>query len=273
VINRILASGLGSGNISSLDYAGKVAVIINSVFIYSLATVLYPSYAKNSDNLGSFTLIFAKSMRMVSLITIPLVAGLIVLKTPVVQILFQRGAFSSENTRVTADTLAIMSIGIIGVGFREFLNRAFFALKDTRTPMINGLIAISLNIIFNITFVRIMGIYGLALGTTLSSLVSSGMLVVRIKHKLNDIRGQFILDGFIRSLSASVIMGIIVYFLEGLLSAVFSGSTLMRLINVTICAGTGFLVYAVLLYLLKVDEIRSLMGHVRNKILRHALGG
>ncbi len=270
IINRILASGLGSGNISSLDYAGKVSVIINSVFISSLATVLYPSFAKASDNMGSFTMIFAKSMRIVSLITIPLVSVLIILRTPVIQVLFERGAFTSKNTRITADTLAIIAIGIIGVGFREFLNRAFFCLKDTKTPMINGLIAISLNILFNITFVRFMGIYGLAFGTALSSIISSAMLMVRIKHRLKDIRGHLILDGFIKALLASVVMGIVVYILESIVENLFFGSTLMRLMNVVICGSAGLSVYALMLYILRVEEIRDILGYARNKLLGSA---
>jgi len=268
VINRMLASNLGQGSISALDYAGRVSILINTVFIVSIATVIYPSLAKQSDCIPQFNATLASSTRLASMISFPLATILLILRKPIIQVLFERGAFSALDTKMTAGVLGFLSIAVIGITHREFLNRAFFALKDTRTPMINGIIAIGLNIILNLILVQCMGINGLALGTSIASLLSAYMLLIRLYRKQESISKSLISEGFIKSFIAAAIMGLVVFIGEKLLLNIMhlDGNTLLRLVNIMLACCIGGVVYIGFLAILKVHEIREGFYLVRKKL-------
>ncbi len=88
------------------------------------------------------------------LLIIPATFAAIILATPVVRILFQRGAFDERSTNLTAVALVFYSVGMVGFGLRDILSKVFYSLKDTKTPMVNGMVAVVLNIILNIYLVK-----------------------------------------------------------------------------------------------------------------------
>ncbi len=267
IINRMLASGLDKGSISSMDYAYRVNVLYYTIFILSISSVVYPLMARYGDNLGKFTGLVAKTLRVVTFVSLPISVLFFILRFPILQLLFQRGAFSSSDTARTAVALAGFSVGIIGTAYRDILNRAFYALKDTRTPMINGVIAIILNIGLNLILIRF-GIVGLALGSSIAATISAGMLIARLKSKVGKIQGNRIFDGFYKSALASLIMGICVYFIESQLTGRLHlyGSFIKLSINLTASILGAGLVYTAVLFILRVEELQEGFLMIKNKV-------
>ncbi|MFH5796861.1 lipid II flippase MurJ, partial [Clostridium perfringens] len=112
--------------------------------------------------------------------------GAMILATPIVKVLFQRGAFDTKSTQMTAIAVVFYSIGIIGFGLRDILGKVFYSLQDTTTPMVNGIITIVLNIVLNLLFVRYTNMQhaGLALATSISAIVTIILLFISLRKKI-----------------------------------------------------------------------------------------
>lgn len=213
IVDKSLASGLTKGSISALNYASKINSIVLGVFVTAIATVIFPMLSKesNKENMNSLKKIMGYGINIVLIVTIPATIGLIVLAEPFVRIFFQRGAFDSTATLMTSKAVIFYSIGMVGMALKIMLSKVFYSLQDTRTPMINGAIAVGINIGLNLILVRFMAHRGLALATSISAIFTTILLINSLRKKLGNIDIKGYLSCFIKSTIASIIMGIVVY--------------------------------------------------------------
>lgn len=258
--NRILASGLDQGSISALDYANKLYSMVFNIFILSVITVVYPNLSLVSDCKDAFKGILGKGIKMISVISFPTIAGFLALGVPIVKVLFERGAFDAHDTLITSNALAGFSIGILGIGISELLNRAFYSLKDTKTPMLNGIFTICINIVLNIVFVRIWGVGGLALGTSVAGTISAVILVICLSFKIEKVLTREIVATVLKSFFAAIVMGILVILINKLNEQAFPGEVFgMRLLRLVTGISAGAVIYTAMLYVLRVKEVGILV--------------
>ena len=163
MVDKNLASLLPEGSISALNFADRLNNFILALFITSIVAVVYPMLSKLSheDNKEKFSEYVVKSSNSIILLVIPISIGAIVLSKPIVKLLFERGAFDASATLMTASALSMYSIGLVAYGLRDIINKVFYSLQDTKTPMINGAIAMGLNIVLNLIFVNLWAIQDL----------------------------------------------------------------------------------------------------------------
>lgn len=155
---------------------------------------------------------------------------------------------------MTSFALVFYAIGLIGSGTSLLLSRVFYSLKDTKTPMINGAIAVAVNILLNIVFIKPLKHGGLALATSISSIIAALLLLKDLSRKIKDVYFEPNLKCLIKSILAAVIMAVIVYGLYSLIRDIFIGSKLMELIALVVTAAVGALVYGILCFLFKVTR-------------------
>ena len=186
LVNRTLASGIAEGGISALNYANRLNGFVQGLFVVSVTTVLYPMISRMAaeGNMKSLKAYLAEAISMVNLFVIPATAGAMVFAREIVTLLFGRGAFTVEAVNMTASSLFYYSLGMVAFGLRDVLTRAFYALQDTRTPMINATIAVVINIVLNIVMSRFLGIGGLALATSISGIISALLMFVTLRKKI-----------------------------------------------------------------------------------------
>lgn len=186
MINRILASSLAEGSIAALNFAVRVNLLPFGLFVSSIITVMYPALSEYfaTNNMAAFTRHLGKALGIIAFITFPITFGFIFLAEPIIQILFQRGAFDASATHATSIALIYYSIGIAPMALTEMLKRGFWAIQDTKTPMYNAFISVVSNIIFNLILVRWMGHGGLALGTSLATIVSTIVLFWHMRRRI-----------------------------------------------------------------------------------------
>lgn len=186
MVDRILASGLAEGSIAALNFANRVNLLPFGLFVSSIITVMYPSLSEYvaTDNMPAFTGHLGKVLGIIAFLTFPITVGFIILAYPMIQILFQRGAFDATASHATAIALMYYAIGIAPMALSEMLKRGFWAVQDTKIPMYNAFIAVGSNIIFNLIFVRWMGHGGLALGTSLAAIVSTVVLFWHMRKRV-----------------------------------------------------------------------------------------
>ncbi|MBQ8669972.1 MAG: murein biosynthesis integral membrane protein MurJ, partial [Oscillospiraceae bacterium] len=148
LIDRSLGSTLVEGSVSALNYANRVFGVVTSVFVVSLITAVFPQLSRQNaqHNMRSIKRTTRTGMGMVTLIVLPMSAALIFFAEPIIRILFERGAFGADAVRLTAESLAFYSIGLIFYSYRDVLSNVFYSMQDTRIPTFNSILAVLLNI-------------------------------------------------------------------------------------------------------------------------------
>lgn len=269
IVDSNYASKLIAGSISVVDYASKLSSIINQVFIVSITTVIYPMLTEKYANkdMDGFKSIFNKGISIILIVVIPLMFGLAVLSTPVIELLLEHGHFNRSATLATSHCLKILSFSTLGYSLMDILGKIFFSIKDTVTPMINGFIMIALNIILIVTLVPKIGITGLVLATTISATVIPIIMLVELKLKLKTLELRKIGIIMIKSFIAGGVMAAAVWSFYGVIDRAFKLSKYPDLI-IKIASSTliGIAVYAVILYILKVEELRDLVYFKKKKL-------
>jgi putative peptidoglycan lipid II flippase len=139
-------------------------------------------------------------LRTLAFVLLPMALGLFVFRAAIVQIFFQRGAFDPRATATTAYALEFYALGILFFGWQDFLQRCFFALQDTITPLIAAAGLMLLSFGLKVALVGPLAHGGIALGMTLAALASTSFLLWRLRHRLGTIGGRALLRSWTLSL-------------------------------------------------------------------------
>lgn len=270
-INRFFASGLAEGSISALNYSGKLMNLPMGIFVLAISSAIFPTLSehavKNDREALSQTLI--KGLKLVLLITIPAAAGLMALRVPVVKLLFERGAFDAAATQMTADALFYFSLGMFAMAANMVITRAYYALRDVKTPLYLGLISIVVNILASIALVPLMGHSGLALANTIASIFISVTMYWRLAIHLPDLHLATLLRTTGKALAAAVLSALAAGITYSFLSRfmVLQG-TKGLLIGVTAGIMAGIVVYGLAVILFKEEETQEFLRTITQKFHR-----
>lgn len=210
-IGTFLASFLGEGSISVLYYAFRLIAFPIGIFGVAIATAAFPAMAKQAavHSLEEVGATAADSLRLVLFVTLPCMVGLLVFRVPIVQLLFERGAFDRTLTLATADVVFFYALGLGAYVSTRNLVPAFYAIQDTATPVKIGAIAVLVNIGASVLFMGPLGAGGLALATALSSFVNLGLLVFALRRRLGRLGAAPFLPSLLRLGVASAAMGLV----------------------------------------------------------------
>jgi len=223
LVNIVLSDGMVEGSFVALTTAFTLMFFAIGIIGQSVGSALFPTlsalYAEN--DMDGFKDRLASAMRSVLFLAFPATVAFIVMGEPIVSI-FERGEWTSESTQGTAWALAFYATGIAGFVLLEVLSRAFYALADTWTPVKIGIGAMLSNIVFSLIFIQFIGnpdnlargsFAGLALANASTTLVESLILWWLISKRVGGIHDRFIISGSLKAIIASLIMGIVLYFL------------------------------------------------------------
>lgn len=267
LVDRILASRLPGGSVSALNYANRLMQLAPSIIGVSITTVVYPTLAKmaaKQDRKG-FVDGLADSLSLVHFMLVPVAVGMLVLREPLIRIVFERGMFDAAATSETAWALLFLSPGIVVFTMRDLIYRAFFAMQDTTTPMLLGVAAVGVNIVLNVLLVGPFRHGGLALATTIAGSVGlvAGLFAFRRTSSTGFPAGR-LLSSIARSGFASAVMGLVVWAVHSRVQLLerWQGS-LLELVTVGFVAVIGALVYVCMVWILRVPELESVLGHAR----------
>jgi putative peptidoglycan lipid II flippase len=269
-VNIRLASQMPDGSVAGISFAFILMLMPQAAIAQSIATAAMPTlaaqYARNA--LDDVRTSLASSLRGVLLLSIPASVGLILLRVPIIGMLYQHGEFTARSTELVAWALLWYAAGLVGHSVMEVLARAFYALHDTRTPVIVGATAMSLNVIFSFAFAALferlgwMPHGGLALANSLATALETVALLVLMRRRLDGIEGRRLLRC---GLQAGVAAGAMALTLWAWLS-------LLGDAHVWLAAGGGIalggLVYGLVVLLLGVDEVHEGINLLRRRVAR-----
>lgn len=262
LVDRTLASSIAVGGISALNYANKLTLFVHGMFVLPMVTAMYPMISKMvaEENINGLKESVSEAIILISLLVIPATIGAMIFAEPVVKLLFGRGAFDPQAIMMTSNALTFYSIGMIALGFREVLSKAFYSMQDTKTPMINSTLSMVLNVILNIILSSYMGISGLALATSISAIFCTGLLVISFRNKMGSFGMKNIIVISIKIISASMMMGFI---------AKISYNNLIKIISdnqsLIVAIGIGAMVYFAAIYFMRIKEVDMMIKVVKRK--------
>ncbi len=271
LVGTLLASFLPGGSVSYLYYADRLVQFPLGVFAQALATAVLPSLSRQAaaDDHSGMGETFGHAMSLVLFVTIPAMVGLIVLREPIVALLFERGAFDRQTTRLTSDALLYYSIGLWAFSAVRIVVSTFYAMQDTRTPVMTATVAIIANIVFGVILMGPMAHCGLALATSLASMVNLGLLVFMLRRKMGTIHWRVIAGSCMKTLAASAIMAAYVAAIARLTIPPDLYWGPVRLFS-AIAGGVvgGIVVFFCAAWILKIREWRVVVGMIKKGLYR-----
>jgi putative peptidoglycan lipid II flippase len=269
-INVRLASAMPEGSVNGVSYAFTLMLMPQTVIAQSIATAAMPTFAAQyaRGQMLEMRNSLAATLRGVLLLAIPASIGLILLRYPLVETLYQRGEFDAYSTALVAWALLWYGIGLVAHSVVEILARAFYALHDTRTPVLVGVTAMGLNVLFSFLFSAWFERWswmldgGLALANTVATGLEMLGLMIAMRHRLGGLSGRQILHSLWQAGIASI--GMTVFLLLATNWMVSQPAWLALGVGVF----SGALVYGVGCLLLRVPEARGLLDWLGRRLGR-----
>ena len=270
LVDRNFASILGEGIISAMQYANKLNILFITLFVISIATALFPKFSEQvaNDDIVGLKKTASKSINVVLLFVIPVVTGVIILAQPIVELAFMRGEFDRTAANITTNALTMYSLGMPGLSLAEILNREFYALKDTRTPVICSVASISTNIILNFILVKRFGYIGLAVATSIAATVLAVILLVFLRRKIGAIGMRHFIYNLIKMLIAVLIMAVIVECINDWAVSYLGLGTIARILTLISNGLAGAVVYFTFVYIFKVPEVLEVWQMLKQRFVR-----
>ena len=267
LVSQIIAAFLESGSVAALRFSNTLVELVLGVFVISISTVILPALsekASRNDREGMrHNLSFA--VKMVFLITLPATAGLIILRKPIVRMLFEYGRFTALSVEMVSFALIFHSIGISGTGASRVIVQMFYSLKDTRTPVYISSIVMAINLGLCYILSGPLRLGGIALAGSISSFSNFAMLSFFLKKKVGRFVDETVLVSFFKSLLSSIMMGVVLYFTYNFLYGIMEKS---RVYNAAITIAmliAGIVSYVIFNLIIKnrdVVELKTLLLNI-----------
>ncbi len=266
-VNTFLASQMSEGSVSSLSYGFSLMLMAQAAIAQSVAIAAMPTFSAQHalGQRDEMRASLAASLRGVILLALPASLGLILLRVPLIAALYQRGEFTARSTELVAWALLWYAAGLVGHSIMEVLTRAYYAQHDTKTPVIIGTIAMTLNVVFSIIFSRFFGkigwlpLGGLALANSLATALEAVVLFFVMRKRLGGMEGRWLAEGAGKASAAGLAMII------ALVLWIRAAGNLSYWVIALGGVMFGGIVYGLGMLALRVPEIRSLIRLVKGR--------
>ena len=264
MVDKILASGLPIGSISALTYANKIVLLVTSVISASIGTIFFSSMSKlfNEASLDRFRELLLKTLRITLIVSIPATVIFIFYRYDIIKIVFERGFFDASATEMTAIAFGFYSIALFAFALKEVLNKTFYSMKNTKIVMINGIIGVIINIILNVILTPIMGIAGLALATSIATIITAGLLLISVNKLIHKVFNKKILF-----FTAKIVLFTFIAFMSSYLmkNIVLININFNDIIKFIISILIFFVIYGILLVIFEAEDLRDIKSSITNK--------
>ena len=270
IVVNALASNAGEGHVSALNYAWQLMMLPHGVLALSISTVIFPTMARLYDQ-GRVTELratFANAIRPLLFLTLPASIGLFLFRTSIVQSMFQFGAFDERSTRLATAPLAFLALGLAGYALAEVLTRAFYAMHDTRTPVIAGVATIVLNVALGATLVGRYGHAALAFSLSLTTAIEAFVLLVILGRRIGGSLAAFA-DWFGRVATASAAMALVTFGMAVPLERATEPGTAPRVVQILLllyAVAVAVFTYAAAASLLRVPELERVTNALTSRL-------
>src|SRR6185295_6117109 len=261
-VNTLLATSQGTGAASWLTYAFRLMYLPIGLFGVSIGTAVLPAVSRHATagDVPAMRRTISRGLGLMLMLNVPATIGLIVLATPIVQLLFERGRFVPADTAATAAAVRCYAIGLAGYSAVRIASPAFYAIGESRTPAFVSGAVIALNVVASVLLVRAMGFAGLALGTSVAAMANAAVLLWLLRARLGGLDDRRLLTTLARVTVSAIAMAAVAFTLQAVMERVAPGDALTRRAGrLTISIGGALAALALGARLLHVDEFEEVV--------------
>jgi len=260
-VDTILASLLREGSVTVIYFASRVMLLPLSLFGVAIATVSLPLMAESSveSDYNKFKSTMSSGLRMIFFTMLPSTFGLMFFGLPIIRVLFEHGRFKAYDSVITSQALFFFSIGLIAFAGVKVVVSAFYALKDTLTPVLVAVFAMVLNLLLNLIFIIPMGVGGIALATSLAAFFNLFLLMYELRAKIGALGISKMAVSFIKTIFASLPVIAVCILAE----TAFCNTS--KYLQVVITLPLAVIVYLAAAYILKCKELNYILNAVLNR--------
>jgi integral membrane protein MviN len=269
IISTSFVSLFAFGGISAFRNANTAWQLPYGIFAMGIGTAILPTLSRKfaAGEIDEYRHILTKTLTSTLFLTMPSAVGFIVLREPVVQAIFKwNSKFSDKSISLVAGILAIFSVAMVTQSIVATINRGFYAIHNTKTPLFIGVISVILNLCFGFIFYKTtkLGPEGMALSYSIISTINSILLIILLERKIKGvILGKFFVF-LSKSIPASIVMGVLLYFLNRI--PVQLDSKASQLLFLLFEVLTGASVYYVIMLLTKSNEAVYFFNILKHKL-------
>ena len=270
-VNTALATTQPEGAVSWLQFAFRLMYLPIGLFGVSIATAALPDLSKQAADTDKSAMraTISSALRMMLMLNVPATIGLIALAHPIVELVLEYGKFGPADSVATAAALMFYAPGLVGYSAVKIASPSFYALGDSRTPVVISVASVAVNLALNLLLVRTMGYRGLALGTAIAALFNAVVLLTLLSRRLDGLDGRRVLGAFLKVTAASALMGTAAYAAAGWLAVVVpGGGWYARMARVFTAIAAGVVVLLISARLLRITELRDAMNRIANRAVR-----
>lgn len=274
IIVTNLASGTGTGHVIAINDAWQLLMLPHGVLALSISTVVFPTMARLFEHgqISELQRTLASALRPLLFLTLPASVGLLVFRWAIVRVILQHGAFNDHSTSLVTPALALLAAGLVGYAIVEILTRVYYAMHDTRTPVIVGVSVIVLNIIIGKALLGPMGYVGLALALSASTGVEALSLLLILRRRLGGLAPE-LGPWLVRVFIATGVMGLASFATRELLDhALIPGRAplIVQVILFLYALGMVAAVYFVTAFYLRIPELDQILDRATRRFPRVA---
>jgi putative peptidoglycan lipid II flippase len=270
LVNTMLATG-EDGAVSWLNYAFRLMYLPIGLFGVSIATAATPAMSRlaHDKDHGGMRSTIAHAIALMLVLNVPATLGLIALAAPIISLIFEHGNFTATDTAATAAALRWYAVGLVGYSVVRIVSPTFYALGKSRVPVAVSVVSVLINVVLNVTLVRVMGYGGLALGASLSALINAATQLALLRNEIGGIGGRQITVTFSKVLVASLAMAGAAWATDMWLTGMFPGAAiLVQAARVAISILVAMVVLAVAATLLRIREFEEARDMVVGRLRR-----
>ncbi len=262
----VLAKGMPQGSLAALSVADRVMELVLGGYAIAVATAILPmmSHQAAANDFESLKKTLSFSVRIVAFITIPAALGLMILREPIIRVLFQHGQFVAESTRLTARALLYYAVGLPALASVKLIVPAFYSTRDTKTPVIIASISLVLNIALNVIFLQFffkrVQNGGPALATALATFFDFFALFIIFRLRYGPLGTLEILRSFSKVSLCAGIMGVACWFGNYYTTFTIHARFLVQLLVFAALIIGATALYLALAWLFRCHEIEEVYG-------------
>ena len=259
MIDHWLASSLTDGTMAAMNYAFRLITFCTGILIVPITTVMFSRMSRfvARKDTAAMRNAVSESLQVIALIVLPITVIACIMSKDIIRFAYARGAFGEDSVAMTASIFLFYMLGVLFYGARDFLNRAFHALSNTKTPMRFAMISVALNIVLNLLLKPIMGANGLALATTLSAAVSVTLMFITLGKRMEGLPMREMGVEMAKMLIACAVCGAVCVGMKAVLPGTLG--TLPVFLRLCAVTAVSMIAYAAALVVLRVKQVKTVL--------------
>ncbi len=269
IVDKNVASLMMEGGISALNYASRISKFTYQVIIMAFSTIIFPKLSRlaQKNDTKSFENSLNETLNLSTILVLPISVGVVFFSKEIITLLYARGNFNSESISITATPLLFYSLSILPSGIKQIMMRAHYAYSDTKSTVINSVIATVMNILLNIYVYKYtdLGIWALAMTTSISTFLTTVLLFINFtkKHQKVNYANSFIV--FIKVLMVSLVSISLSKISAVYMRGIMKNNNLATLIAILL----SILLYSLVIQFARIKEVRDAKSYLFNKFRKH----